>query len=922
MKLFNHIKFAPCILVLASGVLAYKNIIFSTGPAFQVHDVELLTFPKYYFMRKAFMMGEFPFWDSYTMLGQPCSFGMGLAMLYPFLLGFLSFGFLGPLIPRHLELFIVGHLLFSGFTMYWSARKLGLGRLGACLAGIVFQMAIINKDVMYSIPIALGLPWIPLSITYGIIVFRSRAPALSKENIMSLIITILTLTLIISTTYPNIIVYTFLTLCITVIYYTILRVKEKDWAGVLNILKKSILVFLAPLLLTTVVMLPGYAILKDSVRFGAEVMKFGPLYLSHVWTLLFPGFANSLEPPFAYLGVIVILLSIYFCLTKNRKGIDNGFLFVIFAVFWFYYSVEDSRLDRLLSIFPVLDKMRLSQFAIIIYVYAVAILAGKGLERLLSFRENSIRFNVNWIFPGFLIFILVFSWRYFFRVVQDGYNIGNFISISFGITFIFSLIMFLIFKLEKLRLIILHILPVIVIAELFMSSPPFYGKSEAGAFFPYDMKLDRLKNNYPGAFLNNDLYRIENFTEYPMAEYYFNRFSTYGYYGQGMHPARYYNLWDISGKKGPRYEKWWVEGDRSNWVMPISLESKLYDLAGVKYLYLPEHEWLFIDYKQAGKGEWIEMELAKDVLAYGVGLYNAPGGRWPTEVAIVLNGVTEINIEVPETVGWNKFYFNPVVLNKLRIIVKEVVPYDINAGSRGVVIGEVELLDKEGNKLDAEIKDFRASSSMLVSNPSMVMDNRLGHVWHSGCSILANNTLPSKNLERLKEGCYINKDVLARAFVVHRYKYFKDIGELRQELHSDSFEPGKVILLEGLPMDFNIPDGPYSDNVEIVSYRLNKVEISVKNDKPGILILTDMYAPGWQVFVDGVEDKLLIADGLFRGVFIEDGEHKVLFRYRPPFLKLGLIISLLTLVGFIKVLSQRLKGTEGTKKKHELVRTL
>lgn len=875
------IKIAPALTVFISGIIIYRGVIFSTGPAFQVHDVEALVFPKYYFIRKAFVNGQFPLWDPYTMLGQPGIFSMGLAMLYPVLFGFLSMGIFDLFSPRYLELFIVAHLLFSGLTMYWSSRKLGLNRLGACLSGIVFQMAIINKDTMYSAPVAFSLPWIPLAVNFGIVLFRDKGPYYFKKEFL---ITIISMSFIISTTYPNVIVYTFLTLGIAMTFYIILRVIEKDWLCAVRIFSKGIWIFLIPLLLTAIITLPGYAALKESIRHNADVMKFGPLYLPFVWTVLFPGFSNWIEPPFAYIGVITILLTFYFCITQKRNGLNDGFLFVIIAIFWFYYSVQDSLLEKWLSNFPILKTMRLSQFALIIYIYAVSLLAGKGLERIAGLKAYKIWPNVNWLFPVFVVSMLIFTFPHFIKF----HNVGKITSLFFGFVFIIYLLFQHFIKSNKFPY---GIIPVIVILEIFMSAPPFVGRSDAQRFNPYKGRLKKFVSDFPAGFLDKDLYRIENFTEYTMADYYFDRFSTYGYFAQGTQSARYYYLWDRNARAGMRYEKWYHPWG----IFPISLDSKLYDLMGVKYFYLPEHEWLFVDYNKSGSGEWIEVELEKGFLTSGIGIYNSqdPIARRILSATIVLNDKEKIHIDIPDSPGWHRFYFKPVKLFRLRIVADKVTPFGWEEGTVGVVIGEIEFLNKQGGKIDVPVKAFNASSTMLISSPSLIMDNRLDYVWESRCSVIASKTLPSNTLERVRQGCYINKDVLPRAFMVHKYKCMKNKDDLLRELHSEQFCPDETILLEE-ESAFDIPQGPYSDNAEITKYGLNEVEVTVKNNKPGFLILSDMYSPGWRVIIDGKSDKLFIADGAFRGVFMNTGEHKVVFKYIPPLFRIGSIVSIIT----------------------------
>jgi uncharacterized membrane protein YfhO len=60
--------------------------------------------------------------------------------------------------------------------------------------------------------------------------------------------------------------------------------------------------------------------------------------------------------------------------------------------------------------------------------------------------------------------------------------------------------------------------------------------------------------------------------------------------------------------------------------------------------------------------------------------------------------------------------------------------------------------------------------------------------------------------------------------------------------------------------------------------------------------MSDTYYPGWRVFVDGVEERIYCANLGFRAVFLTKGAHEVKFVYKPKVFKIGLIISLITIL--------------------------
>lgn len=67
----------------------------------------------------------------------------------------------------------------------------------------------------------------------------------------------------------------------------------------------------------------------------------------------------------------------------------------------------------------------------------------------------------------------------------------------------------------------------------------------------------------------------------------------------------------------------------------------------------------------------------------------------------------------------------------------------------------------------------------------------------------------------------------------------------------------------------------------IVSYRRNSVVVDVDNSEAGVLVLHDIFYPGWEVSVDGERRPMLRANLLFRGVEVPAGKHRVTFEFRP-----------------------------------------
>jgi hypothetical protein len=67
----------------------------------------------------------------------------------------------------------------------------------------------------------------------------------------------------------------------------------------------------------------------------------------------------------------------------------------------------------------------------------------------------------------------------------------------------------------------------------------------------------------------------------------------------------------------------------------------------------------------------------------------------------------------------------------------------------------------------------------------------------------------------------------------------------------------------------------------IVSYESERILIDVESDRDGLLVLHDLYYPGWEALVDGAPAPIVKANILFRGVPTTKGRHRVEFLFRP-----------------------------------------
>ncbi len=118
-------------------------------------------------------------------------------------------------------------------------------------------------------------------------------------------------------------------------------------------------------------------------------------------------------------------------------------------------------------------------------------------------------------------------------------------------------------------------------------------------------------------------------------------------------------------------------------------------------------------------------------------------------------------------------------------------------------------------------------------------------------------------------------------------------------LKNQEFRPYETVLLDESDkadvMGGNVNAGTIAqDDVHIVSYSLNRIELESTSPSTTILLLSELYYPGWKAYVDGKKTPILRADYLLRAVKLDAGNHSISMVYRPMSFIIGLCTTLCT----------------------------
>lgn len=130
-----------------------------------------------------------------------------------------------------------------------------------------------------------------------------------------------------------------------------------------------------------------------------------------------------------------------------------------------------------------------------------------------------------------------------------------------------------------------------------------------------------------------------------------------------------------------------------------------------------------------------------------------------------------------------------------------------------------------------------------------------------------------------------------RAYVVHSAIQAASDTDALEMIWSSTFAPDTTVVVTDDPGP--LPGGKTTPTelATITEYRRNSVALSARCESPCLLVLTDLYYPGWVVTIDGRPDSIVRTNYLLRGVRLEAGEHEVIFSYQPKPFYIGAALS-------------------------------
>ena len=210
------------------------------------------------------------------------------------------------------------------------------------------------------------------------------------------------------------------------------------------------------------------------------------------------------------------------------------------------------------------------------------------------------------------------------------------------------------------------------------------------------------------------------------------------------------------------------------------------------------------------------------------------------------------------------------------------------------------LFTDDGHPLELDVKDyFRLNLLSLANvryilttvplrspNLELVAKTRPDRFWDDLTSMEKLRRRLGENFSGRPVMVYRNRSALRRWFLAADVAFYRDVSELdsrlaetpaRELARTALFEAGDAAAFAGATT-FDA-----TGRIDVEDYTPDRIVLRVAAKGRTALVVSNTFSPFWRCTVDGIETRILPAYGTFWGVPIGPGEHRVEFRYDPPY---------------------------------------
>lgn len=833
--------------------------------------------PNPYIIKRVMREGSLPVWSPYEGLGMPLIGNLNTEVFNP-LKAFLN------LLPNPVcqDIFFLLRLLVMGLFTYLFLREKGLSQLAALFGSSSFMLS------------GYSLWWVnlhPLStIMYIPAVFYfyerwSSRKALINSFLMSLSLSFA----LVAGKIPDVI----MGLCVLFLYALWKGATEGSMKGLLREGGKIIFVTVSGAFMAAIALLPflelyGHASpLARAIRTGASshtlpvitsVALFQPLFLGlkNYFYASWLSWTPQILLPHA--ATVILLLCVYAVI--NRSVAEKTLPFVLFsaALFCIVYGLFPAHLISKLPVFGSIEFLKYNGM----FYFSLSVIASIALDDLLSERGSKKKFAISIVF--FALVLLVF---FFALYGKSPLQMKGAMTIILVLSLSALIIIGLVFHVSGRRQAFGLLVFLFLLLELFVYMP----KDHPDRGDPYK------KPPYLDVITSKSPYRIigGGTSVPPLVS------GVIGLYDMRainvLLPGDYYMFFEnLMSFSVPL----------TNYPSPLfSATSPFTDLVGVKYILSEEP----LNLGRLGDEirnhvtslRWVRLfdAMIKNSVRGGAtyGIFN-PGSEARFSLFFPMKFLFETRLRVKEPFIFMGFSVKDASQNtKIRITVEDRIT-EVTAKAGEWEDKWLNVSDYMGHIITITIgaTDGKGSTkgSIVLGNFGFSPGHEKEEALYEKLMALHQREIKPLEYKGAYAGIHVyeNTNVMDRAFVVSDTKQAGNLDRVIEELQGGlNFRETGLVAEDYKPIS-PVGGGAESErsNVIINKYAPDEIVLDV-NSGGGLLVVSDLYFPGWKAKVNGREERVVKAFGVLRGVAIGKGRSEVILSYRLVSLCIGGIIT-------------------------------
>jgi hypothetical protein len=131
---------------------------------------------------------------------------------------------------------------------------------------------------------------------------------------------------------------------------------------------------------------------------------------------------------------------------------------------------------------------------------------------------------------------------------------------------------------------------------------------------------------------------------------------------------------------------------------------------------------------------------------------------------------------------------------------------------------------------------------------------------------------------------------------------------IRRYVRESTFDPLRVAYVSSaMPTGVNVtPSGSVEEPMDVppepatisyAYYQADEVQVEVQSARTGLVVLSEVYYPGWTATINGSPAPIYEVNSILRGVVVSPGSNHVVMQYRPRSVRIGALLTAFAFAG-------------------------